>query len=120
MGAPYTGDDCSVQETGLTSGVPVEGRVQLNHWQYYNYTTDAAFVSVQLYETESAGSVWLFVDREQTPTLHEHDFQDVTFSSSLHTVNIRNGPGERSTYFIGVYGDPIMTSSSGRPFRLVV
>lgn len=120
---PWSGTDCSVTEASLQNGVPQTGVVQLNKWQYYNYTVPAntAFVSFQLQELNSVGSIWLMVSQSQNPTLGVHDYQDVSFQSAFHSINIRipfsaMGPVH---FFVGVYGDPIMSSSVGQPFKLV-
>ena len=120
--SPWSGDDCSVSESGLTNGVTVSDTVTLNQWKYFNFTSTAAFVTVQARETATVGSIWLFVAYEQPPTLADHDFQDINFSSAMHSVDIERSDPEDSTpqtYFVGVYGDPIISTSAGTGFDLV-
>jgi hypothetical protein len=100
----------------------VSGTVGVNQWQYFNFTTASSFVSVQLLERETRGAMWLFVDVDQNPTLANHDYQDVDFDRPFHAVNFvlpaSSSPLPR-TVFIGVYGDPIMTGTTPKPFALV-
>lgn len=61
------------------------------------------------------------MSRQQNPTLANHDYQDVDFDRPFHSVNV-NLPrlaGAAQTFFVGVYGDPIMASATPMGFTLV-
>lgn len=92
----------------------------VNQWRYFNFTASSAFVTVQLLETNSVGALWLFVSREGNPTLVLNDFQSVNFDRALHTIHILRATSDPQPMYVGVYGDPIMTSRTARAFSLVM
>lgn len=49
----------------------------MGQWEYYTFAASGPFVTFQLLETGSNGSMWLFVSSESNPTLTDHDFQDM-------------------------------------------
>jgi hypothetical protein len=117
---PFSGEDCSVTEGSLVSGVSVTGTVSINQWQYFNYSTTSGFASFQLMENDSIGAMWLFVDLEQNPTLANHDYQDVDFDRPFHSINVNlpNSIDTPQNFYVGVYGDPVMASTTPKSFTL--
>lgn len=117
--APWTGDECQVQEGSLVNGVAVNGSVALNQWQYYNFTSTSYLLSIQLIEQDTTGFVWLFLSTEAPPTVAVYDQVDLNFNSRHHSLEVVRNTTQAQIFFIGVYGSPISTTNTGRSYTLV-
>jgi len=114
----YVGLDCSMQDSGLQSGITKTDTVNGNSWKYYEISASTSALEVVLSETSTTGFLWLFVNENDYPSLQVHDYSDTTINSNYHRISIEFDDPLVTRYYIGVYGNAF---SNNRPvdFKLV-
>eukprot|EP01130_Rhizamoeba_saxonica_P012388 TRINITY_DN520_c0_g1_i2.p1 TRINITY_DN520_c0_g1~~TRINITY_DN520_c0_g1_i2.p1 ORF type:complete len:573 (-),score=119.10 TRINITY_DN520_c0_g1_i2:2322-4040(-) len=105
----WSGPNCDKESIEINSGVAVNGTIVRNAWEIYEFSTAAksVFISVKE-ESESGGTVYLFVGRDYIPTAFIYDYSDLSdekFHHIEYTLDeLPTGPVR--TFYIGVYGSP--------------
>ena len=99
----YGGDDCSVLDTSLTSGVIVTGNLKTYQWHYYHISVpdsgDTLIISVN--QTSRLGDVDVYVKLGSYPTGDNYDLSDTSDSNS---ISLSVNPAQSGTYYVGLYG----------------
>jgi hypothetical protein len=115
----YSGDDCSSSLVTLSNGQVIIDTVPLNGWRYYSINTlVTTFLAVDLKETNSTGSVWLFVSKSIPPDVRTYDYADLHTNTFLHNLDITFPSPLSNQFFIGVYANPFALNPSGITFKI--
>jgi hypothetical protein len=86
----------------LTTGQTVNGYVEENAWNYYNYVTSSMnALTITISQRTADADCDVFVRRGQLPTRFSFDYSDL--SQSQTTVVSIPDPGQ-ATWYIGVFG----------------
>eukprot|EP01121_Diplochlamys_sp_Union-15-3_P020466 TRINITY_DN7995_c0_g1_i1.p1 TRINITY_DN7995_c0_g1~~TRINITY_DN7995_c0_g1_i1.p1 ORF type:complete len:587 (-),score=80.34 TRINITY_DN7995_c0_g1_i1:88-1605(-) len=105
----WIGEACDVQPNSLARGNVVSGQVNVNEWKFYDYSLNSASsVFIQLLETNSAGSIWLYVSLHDTPSIMSHDYAATELNRKHHRVRIDFDAPTSTSISIGVYGSPYL------------
>mmetsp|Transcript_21706 Transcript_21706/g.32212 ORF Transcript_21706/g.32212 Transcript_21706/m.32212 type:complete len:613 (+) Transcript_21706:2444-4282(+) len=118
----FTGDDCSFMIMHINSDQLVTDSVPDNQWRYYalEVNPDAGFVDILLREVNSNGYLWLFVASGDYPTVRDYDYSDTETNTHLHQIDIDlTGETTHTTYFVGVFANPLTPEESSVDFQLV-
>lgn len=116
----WGGPSCSQSSTTLSNGGVITSSTTLNNWQYFTIeTSGTSFLAVDVKETTSVGTLWVFVSKNIQPDIRTHDYADVDTNSALHSLDITlpdaNVPSQM--WYIGVYGNPY-ASNQNIPFKI--
>jgi hypothetical protein len=106
----------------LLAGVDVSGTdITNNLWIMYSIqVSNTSSLMVQLKETSGTGGfVWLFVNADSYPTLSDYDGKAIETNSALHRVTLPVTYPNSRTYYIGIYGSPMMLANARINYRLV-
>lgn len=118
----WAGVGCDQQTASLSSGVNVPNQqIGINQWNYYFLNAPATtYFQAAVKETSTVGDLWLFVSVTDYPTLLTYDDADQTPGVAIHYVSAQFPVPYTFTYYIGVYGNSFIgTSSTTVTYQLV-
>ena len=98
----WAGDDCSIPDVQLRSGVPVEGEVLTRQWSYYHFLANSqqASVTFEINQTSQGGDLDAYVRLDKYPTRQVYDMRDISTSKNMKFEI----PSPHGVYYVGVYG----------------
>jgi len=64
------------------------------------------FLDISLKETQSIGSVWIYVAKDSTPDTRDYDYSDQETNTAFHSIQVPFATPTSANYYIGVYGNP--------------
>eukprot|EP01090_Pellita_catalonica_P018862 TRINITY_DN6230_c0_g1_i1.p1 TRINITY_DN6230_c0_g1~~TRINITY_DN6230_c0_g1_i1.p1 ORF type:complete len:576 (-),score=88.08 TRINITY_DN6230_c0_g1_i1:72-1799(-) len=119
--AGYGGQTCQDKvNPDSGTGQVVSGSVESNKWKYFDVSNiTGSYLVVELLEKQTVGSVWLFLNVQQYPTLAQSDFDDKETNTPFHKIVVSNVV-KGATYVVGVYGSPFDSQTGGASFDLAV
>jgi len=100
----YTGADCSIPLSSLTSGQEVRGNVTTFQWSYYSISVSyvGSALNIFMNQTSSSGDCDIYVQVNTLPTRSVYYARDISTAKNtkLAVSNIQT----TGTWYIGAYG----------------
>lgn len=107
----YTGTLCEYTIERIRNGEVKSGTIERGGWDYYRLDLTSFPSDVVIYvkeeDTSTVGNIWLFASIEATPTVGEHDYEDIDADTNYHMIRITNSqithPNRPTFIVIGVH-----------------
>jgi len=108
----WFGEGCSIMPQVINNAqrTPLHN-IQNNQWNYYVINlTNSSFLSIVLSEQTTSGQIWLYVSKENFPTLDNYEVSNVA-SVANHRLSIEFLEPKTVRIVIGAYGSPWLINS---------
>lgn len=99
----WGGDDCSVWDKVIQSGVSQSGHVGTFEWHYYHIDlqNNVNGLHVSVTQTSTFGDIDVFIGKDYYPSISHWEYKDTSTGTAL---SIQIEPAQAGTWYIGLYG----------------
>jgi len=108
----WFGEDCSIKPEVLNNAVRTAIKpIQNPDWHYYVINVNhTSLLSIVLSEQTTTGQVWLYLSKENFPTLYNYEASNLA-SVANHRLLIEFLEPKSLEFVIGIYGSPWIVTS---------
>jgi hypothetical protein len=115
----WSGADCSTEDNHLAIDSTMTSSVFSGAWRYFNVDVKAGYqVTILMREMNSVGYLWLYEQRDTSPSMASFDHFDTESNTPTHRIVFTPGSDYRTQ--IGVFGAPTSKPNEEYGFKIVV
>lgn len=98
----FSGEYCQTMTAGVTTGLPYEGFVDQNLWNFYHYVSNTlSNLVITVNQEEASSDCDLYVKAGALPNRSSYDYFDASLSQ---TFSLTIPHADQNTWYIGVFG----------------